>query len=217
MLRDASFYQYDDRYNADCSSKAEVRRFHAVQRQNDRSRRTNGLASDGQLRLLATIAGERVVPQDALLRLFKRINESTITVEEFDVFKSWLKNQPRKGAQHGTAAGTHRASNEAAPVGVYELDGELYAIREAKGDDGQPFRFARLLVVTHDDDGGVHRVDFEKAPGAQYRVHNGRRLTVEEVEALSLDFKRCALCGRVLKVKESKQAGIGPRCRERIG
>lgn len=170
-------------------------------------------ASDGQLQLLATIAGERVVPEDALERLLARIAQRAITVEQFDTYKAWLKKQDRRGG------GARRASEhrEAATVGVYELDGDLYAVREARGDDGQPFRYARLLVVTHDADGDVHRVDFQKAPGAQYRVHDGRRLTVEEVEALSLDFKRCALCGRVLKVKESKQAGIGPKCRSYIG
>lgn len=215
MLRDASFYQYDDRYNADGSSKAEVRRYYAIQRENDRVRRANGLASQGQLNLLANVAAERVVPQDALARLFERINKGTITVEEFDTYFQWLKKQDRKGG--AATSDRYEASKEAAPIGVYELDGDLYAIREAKGDDGKPFRYARLLVVTRNADGDVHRVDFDKAPGAQYRVHNGRRLTVEEVEALSLDFKRCALCGRTLKVKESKLAGIGPVCREKIG
>lgn len=217
MLRDASFYQYNDRYNADGSSKAEVRRFYAIQRENERVRRANGMASQDQLNLLAKIAGERVVAQDALVRLFERIHKGTITVEEFETFKTWLKKQDRKGGAATRTSNPYPSSNEAAPVGVYELGGDLYAVREAKGDDGQPFRFARLLVVTRTADGDVHRVDFEKAPGAQYRVHNGRRLTVAEVEALSLDFKRCALCGRVLKVKESKQAGIGPVCRAKIG
>jgi len=169
--------------------------------------------TDNRAKFVRDLLDEREVPAEAVARLLARLAIKAVTNGEARGYIEWLKKRSRKA----TATPRHESSAEAAPVGVYELDGELYAVREAKGDDGQPFRFARRLVVTNDADGGVHRVDFEKAPGVQYRVHNGRRLTVDEVEALSLDFKRCALCGRPLKVKESKQAGIGPRCRERIG
>lgn len=110
---------------------------------------------------------------------------------------------PRQGA-----VTTAASSNEAAAEGVYELDGEFYAVRTSRNDNTR--RYAYRAVITDSS------VNFEYAKGAVYRLADARVLTVEEVEALSLQFSRCFLCGIKLTAKTSKARGVGPVCAKKI-
>jgi hypothetical protein len=44
----------------------------------------------------------------------------------------------------------------------------------------------------------------------------GRRLAIEDIEKLSIEFDQCFICGRGLDVLDSKRQGIGPKCRGKI-
>lgn len=168
-------------------------------------------ATDGQLTFIANLLRDRAVEAIKRTSLELELGRGITKGRAGEIIEE-LKLAP-----WGREGSTPQPKREAAPVGVYELDGEFYAIREAKDAvTKQPYRFARHIVITRKADGEAHRVDFEPAKGAQFRVHDGRALTLDEVEALSLEFSRCFLCGRELNVITSKKAGIGPVCRKKI-
>lgn len=171
-------------------------------------------ATDGQLTFIANLLRDRAVEAIKRTSLELELDRGITKGRAGEIIEE-LK--PAPWARDNATTGTAPVKREAAPVGVYELDGEFYAIREAKDAvTKQPYRFARHIVITRKADGKAHRVDFEPAKGAQFRVHDGRALSLAEVEALSLEFSRCFLCGRELNVITSKKAGIGPVCRKKI-
>lgn len=54
---------------------------------------------------------------------------------------------------------------------------------------------------------------FDYVPGLIKKVAaEGRKLTLEEAQAIGIRFRVCADCGRVLEVKKSVERGIGPVC-----
>jgi hypothetical protein len=172
-------------------------------------------ASESQLNFIANLMRDRVVADlkraSLELELGRGITKGRAG-EIIDELK--LADDNREVASGSTAAPARRT--EAAPVGVYELDGEYYAIREAKDTvTKQLYRYARHIVITQKNDED-YRVDFEAAKGMQYRVEDGRALTLAEVEELSLEFSRCFLCGIELNVIASKKAGVGPVCRKKL-
>ena len=169
-------------------------------------------ATESQLQFISTLLDDRAVEPIKRTSLELELSREISKGRAGEIITE-LKLVPRNG-ENGTVT---PAKREAAPVGVYELDGEFYAIREAKDAvTKQPFRFARHIVITRKADGEAHRVDFEAAKGMQFRVHDGRALTLDEVEALSLEFSRCFLCGHELNVITSKKSGVGPVCRKKI-
>ena len=107
------------------------------------------------------------------------------------------------------AAGvTQYSSNEAAAEGVYELNGTFYAVRTARSDNTRRYAYEAVITDTS--------VTFEFSKGTVYRLGEARRLDLGEIEALSLQFSRCFICGRKLSAKESKARGIGPVCAKRV-
>jgi hypothetical protein len=100
------------------------------------------------------------------------------------------------------------SSNEAAAEGVYDLNGTFYAVRTSRNDNTR--RCAYEAIITDSS------VTFEYSKGTVYRLAEARRLDLGEIEALSLQFSRCFVCGRVLKAKDSKARGIGPVCAKRV-
>lgn len=100
------------------------------------------------------------------------------------------------------------SSNEAAAEGVYDLNGTFYAVRASRNDNTR--RYAYEAIITDSS------VTFEYSKATVYRLAEARRLDLGEIEALSLQFSRCFVCGRVLKAKDSKARGIGPVCAKRV-
>jgi hypothetical protein len=100
------------------------------------------------------------------------------------------------------------SSDEAAAEGVYDLNGTFYAVRTAKSDNTRRYAYEALITDTS--------VTFEYSKGTVYRLAEARRLDLGEIEALSLQFSRCFICGRKLSAKESKARGIGPVCAKRV-
>lgn len=176
----------------------------------------SAIVTENQKNLIRALLAERDVPQFERDELFAQAKAGM----SWHTARAWipvLKAYPFK-------QGTKPVRQEIPPVGIYELSGQIYAIREFTNDKGDRIRYARQAQAV-DKDGidvaidspAAHRVDFIKAPGVQYRLADGRRLELAEIEALSLQFSTCFVCGRTLKVNESKKAGIGPVCRKRIG
>jgi len=100
------------------------------------------------------------------------------------------------------------STSEAAAEGVYDLNGTFYAVRTSRNDNTR--RYAYEAIITDSS------VTFEYSKGTVYRLAEARRLDLAEIEALSLQFSRCFVCGRVLKAKDSKARGIGPVCAKRV-
>jgi len=127
-----------------------------------------------------------------------------------------LKGCPRK-APSGTAA----------DLGVWEADGALYAVREFRTPSQELVRYARVARFAALDgtevsygDSAAHRVDWirPEAKGVVYKLAgSGRKLTIPEIVALSIQFDSCFVCGRKLDVLASKERGIGPVCLAKIG
>lgn len=169
--------------------------------------------SEAQKNFIRNLLADREVPQAVRDRIFARAAQ--MTWHEAKAWITELQLHPWKGDKP--------AKPEIPAIGVYELDNQFYAIREFTNDQSEKIRYARRAEAV-DIDGIVvdikspeaHRVDFVKAPGYQYKLATGRRLELAEIEALSLQFSTCFVCGRVLKVNKSKIKGIGPVCERRV-
>jgi hypothetical protein len=172
--------------------------------------------SEGQKSFIRNLLADREVPQTVRDRIFAGAAQMT-----WHEAKAWITELKLYPWKHD--GGNKPAKPEIPAIGVYELDNQFYAIREFTNDDSEKIRYARRAEAV-DIDGIVvdikspeaHRVDFVKAPGYQYKLANGRRLELSEIEDLSLQFSTCFVCGRVLKVNKSKTKGIGPVCARRV-
>jgi len=86
-------------------------------------------------------------------------------------------------------------------AGIYELDGEIYRMKKAK--QGTHFYAMRLDREAGDA--------WNYAGGMAKRVPSeGRKLTLEECEALSIKLGGCCMCGRTLTATVD---GVGPAAR----
>ena len=86
-------------------------------------------------------------------------------------------------------------------AGIYELDGEIYRMKKAKS--GNHFYAMRLDRESGDA--------WNYAGGMARRVPSeGRKLSLEECEALSLRLGGCCMCGRTLTATVD---GVGPAAR----
>ena len=122
-------------------------------------------------------------------------------------------------AQPGRPAQPERRG-EAAPVGVYRQDGNLYVVREfTPQGESRKVRYARQIIPLTgaqgdrlNQQGERVRIEERKVPGMQYRLTAADALPMEEVTALSIQWEHCLVCGRPLRVAESVERGIGPVC-----
>lgn len=157
------------------------------------------MASEPQRNYLATLLSER---------------EHTFTGDILDLTKDEatkligrLKDAPRKATPKPTQ------EDVKAIAGLYELAGEIYRMRKARG--ANHFYAERLT--------DVESSAFEYAQGMARRVPNaGRKLTLEECEALSLKLGACVMgCGRTLTATVNgvgpAQRFIGPVCAKNMG
>lgn len=160
-------------------------------------------ASDAQLNFIASLLTQRQVEELHRITVEAEL-ERGVTKSRASSIIGDLKALPWVPRQ--AAAGA--SSNEAAAEGVYELDGTFYAVRTSRNDKTRRYAYRAVISDTS--------VNFEFAKGAVYRLADARVLTVDEVEALSLQFSRCFLCGIKLTAKASKARGVGPVCAKKI-
>jgi hypothetical protein len=98
--------------------------------------------------------------------------------------------------------------------GVYELeDGAVYIVKPTR--DKQRIYAKRLVEInstrlTESDD--VVQIEFEYEAGAIRRIRLEHKMALERAKELTIRYGRCIVCGRHLKVAESVERGIGPRC-----
>lgn len=164
--------------------------------------RSSTAASEAQLNFISTLMTDRAV--DALKRTSLELELSReVSKKRASEIITDLKAFPRNG---GAAATT--GTSEAAPEGVYELDGTFYAVRASRQNPDRRAAYKAIITDT--------AVDFDYSKGTVYHLGNARLLDVAEIEAMSLQFCRCMLCGYKLKAKDSKAKGIGPVCRKKI-
>lgn len=110
--------------------------------------------------------------------------------------------------------------NAPAAVGVYRHAGDILVIREfTPRGESHKVRYARKIVALRPGQaerlngaGAAVRYEEAKAPGMQYRLTPAELLSVAEVEALSLEWGKCIVCGLSLRVEKSIKRGIGPVC-----
>lgn len=110
-----------------------------------------------------------------------------------------LKALPKRKALAAPIATTAAEAKEIA--GIYELEGSIYRMKRAKG--GTHFYAMQLDRAAGDA--------WNYAAGMAHRVPNeGRKLSLEECEALSLQLGGCCMCGRTLTATVD---GVGPGAR----
>ena len=163
---------------------------------------TNGAATEPQLNFIASLLAKPQIQEIDRIRF-----EAELTREVTKRRASEIIGELKAVVATATPV-QNSSSDEAAAEGVYELNGTFYAVRPTRSNPAR--RYAHKAIITDSS------VNFEYSKGTVYHLGNARRLDVDEVEALSLQFSRCFLCGRVLKAKESKARGIGPVCAKKI-
>lgn len=111
---------------------------------------------------------------------------------------------------------TPRRGGDQVPVGIYEQDGTLYAVRPNRA---RTARYALEIQRTSTgrilESGEEVNLEFEYAPGVVNRLTDSDRVSLARAEELSLRFGRCVCCGQGLKVAESVRRGVGPVCARR--
>jgi hypothetical protein len=160
-------------------------------------------ASDAQVNFIESLLRDRQVDELQRITVTAELGQGITKSRASEVIVD-LKGLPWVPKTGAVAAST----SEAAAEGVYELDGTFYAVRTSRNDNTRRYAYEAFITDS--------AVNFEYAKGVVYRLADARALTVDEVEALSLQFSRCFLCGRTLSAKASKAAGIGPVCRKKV-
>jgi hypothetical protein len=98
--------------------------------------------------------------------------------------------------------------------GVYELeDGTIYVVKPTK--DKQRLYAKRLIEIGStrlNAEDEVVQIDFEYERGAISKIRPDHKMPFERAKALTIRYGRCIVCGRRLKVAESVERGIGPKC-----
>lgn len=160
-------------------------------------------ATTAQLDFISTLLGDRDVPALKRTSLELELSRSITKGRASEIIPE-LKALPRAA---GTSAPATTGS-AAAAEGVYEKDGTFYAVRTSRNHADRRYAYEAVITETS--------VSFEFSKGTVYKLADARRLTVAEVEELSLQFSRCFLCGTTLKAKQSKARGVGPVCAKKI-
>ena len=104
--------------------------------------------------------------------------------------------------------------DEGVGPGVYNLPtGEIYVV---KLNRAKTRVYAKRLVEVGSDRLSAENkrvnFDFEYEPGAIYRIRSEHLMGLETAKKLMIQYGRCIVCGRKLKVAESVERGVGPVC-----
>lgn len=148
-------------------------------------------ASDAQRRYLASLLAERA-------HEYGDVDVENIDRRRASNMIGALKAAPRRAVE---AAATATPVDVKIQIGIYALGDEIYRMRKAR--TGSHLYAERLT----DEETGA----WEYARGMARRVPSeGRKLTLEECEALSLKVGGCCMCGRELTATVD---GVGPAAR----
>jgi hypothetical protein len=117
-----------------------------------------------------------------------------------------------------------------APVGIYRHDGEIYLVRESRGQKNIPVpdrrRYAEKLVdatpARRTVGGDAVRYDWEYSPGVIRDLTETERVPIddEQVNQMMIDTGQCIICHHGLwaesTIRRARETGVmvGPVCRE---
>jgi hypothetical protein len=132
---------------------------------------------------------------------------------------NWLRSRPFDRSKYDTKIVPQpepKAEPKAEPLipGVYEKDGEVYVVRKSK--DGR--LYAMQLMPLHNgsarltEAGTKVNFDYVYTPGAMRVLSISDRMPLERAQELTIQHRRCLVCGRRLKAADSVARGIGPVC-----
>lgn len=125
-------------------------------------------------------------------------------------------NRPHVHTAECTHVPAPRSSDDTpqAVVGIYEYEGELFAVRPSKTNPDRTVALRIIVAPSNrmNQDGAISKLTFERAKGMVYRLKEEHRLTHARAEELSIQYGNCICCGKGLKVAESVKRGIGPVC-----
>jgi hypothetical protein len=131
--------------------------------------------------------------------------------------------------------GTCPPPEQVAPVGIYRHDGQIYLVRESRGQkDLYPVedrrRYAEVLVERSSGDrmtegGDAVRYDWDRVPGMVYRLTGAERVAIddEQVTAMMIATGQCMICHHAVWAESTMRKGretgqlIGPVCRKYFG
>ena len=106
------------------------------------------------------------------------------------------------------------APDEALEAGIYERpDGAIYVVRPTR--DHARLYANRLRVFEGErlnEEGNAVCITFDYERGAIYTLRAAMRMPAERAKVLSLQYRHCIVCGRLLSDAKSVERGIGPVC-----
>lgn len=98
--------------------------------------------------------------------------------------------------------------------GIYEHDGEVYALRPSRVTKGRLVAYKMIVQgakrVTQT--GGEVGIRFEFAKGIVYQLKPEEQMDLARARELSALYRRCIACGAKLEASKSVRDGIGPVC-----
>ncbi len=159
-------------------------------------------------------------PSPKQLDYIKSLRDQHIVPENFDeLFPSdslsrtiaskvieYLKAQPYKPRETAPVNGT-----ESVTEGLYRVGEVIYRVKRSR----ESGRLYACEVIPPRVEGG--KPEFIYASGAMREIKPEHRMTLDEVNAYSIEVGFCGICGRTLTRKESIDRGIGPICAAKYG
>lgn len=200
-------------------------------------------ATPRMIALLAELANERDIPEDARERLLEAIKRNDDPNDSyrmgFDRARtsiSWFfrKTQPRPGvvpsriqampkseARNLTPA-TRAMKRDPATLpteGVFRKGGEIYVIVPTRTEGRHKAK--RLVKSPKRLTSSGETVDFDyvDAPGVIWALYEEDRLPVDEIREMLIQYRVCIYpgCYRTLRAAKSVAAGVGKRHAEKLG
>lgn len=156
--------------------------------------------SPKQSAYIATLIESREVPQSLVLKF----TEDMTSFQASELIDS-LKLCPWKNAKPQVKA----VKTEIVGEGFYCVTEGLMDLVYYKVQTSQSSKKRYALVWTGKK--------WEFAPGKIYKITATDKLTAEQAKRFGKKTGHCVCCGRLLTVKASVEAGIGPVCQEKYG
>lgn len=160
--------------------------------------------TENRAKFVRDLLDERVVPAEAAARLLTRLAANAVTNGEARTYIEWLKKQDR--------------------VAVAEVPNGRYAVHN---DDQSvnDIAFYKVENVTEGKWAGFTFVKQIVGPDEQNLSRGQARRVLAKISALGVreasqlfgrSTQKCGVCHTNLTNKESREYGIGPKCREKF-
>lgn len=180
--------------------------------------------SGAQVRYMLELARDHLAPafgdtpHSRQRGLLARLVEKHATRAEVSLMINWLRSRPFDRSRYDTKVAQQPLPKPAPKVelipGVYEKDGEVYVIRKSK--DGRLYAMQLMPLSSNSarltEAGTKVNFDYVYAPGAMSVLNVSDRMSLERAQELTIQHRRCLVCGRRLKAADSVARGIGPVC-----